>query len=187
MANILVAGPHPDDQELGMGGTIARLADQGHDVLLLDMTDGEPTPRCDSPEIRLEEARCAADVLGVHERVTLDLPNRRLFDTYEARVALAKVLRAWRPEVVIGFGHKTPMASPDHWQAMQITDAAVFYARLSKWPDVFDGLPEPLVIRRDECGRVQVVKHSLIAGFSHNGQFYTRDEAVGLARHNEAE
>ena len=42
--NILVAGPHPDDQELGMGGTIARLASQGHRVLLLALTDGEPTP-----------------------------------------------------------------------------------------------------------------------------------------------
>jgi LmbE family N-acetylglucosaminyl deacetylase len=44
MANILVVGPHPDDQELGMGGTIARLVKQGHDLLLLDMTNGEPTP-----------------------------------------------------------------------------------------------------------------------------------------------
>lgn len=52
---------------------------------------------------------------------------------------------------------------------------------------LFDGLPEPLVVRRDEYGRVQAVKHSLISGFSHNGQFYTRDEAVGLARPNEAE
>ena len=41
--NILVVGPHPDDQELGMGGTIAKLASQGHNVLLLDMTNGEPT------------------------------------------------------------------------------------------------------------------------------------------------
>ena len=45
--NILVVGPHPDDQELGMGGTIARLAKQGHDILLLDMTNGEPTPHGD--------------------------------------------------------------------------------------------------------------------------------------------
>jgi LmbE family N-acetylglucosaminyl deacetylase len=52
--NILVVGPHPDDQELGMGGTIARLAEQGHDVLLLDMTDGEPTPHGD-PETRARE------------------------------------------------------------------------------------------------------------------------------------
>jgi LmbE family N-acetylglucosaminyl deacetylase len=43
--------------------------------------------------------------------------------------------------VVIGFGDKTPMASPDHWQAMQITDAAVFYSRLTKWDEHFGGYP----------------------------------------------
>ena len=44
MASFLVIGPHPDDQELGMGGTIARLVSQGHRVHLIDMTNGEPTP-----------------------------------------------------------------------------------------------------------------------------------------------
>ncbi|QKK09856.1 MAG: hypothetical protein HND58_17985 [Planctomycetota bacterium] len=56
MAQVLVVGPHPDDQELGMGGTIARLAEQGHDVLLLDMTNGEPTPFGD-PETRARGRR----------------------------------------------------------------------------------------------------------------------------------
>ena len=80
-------------------------------------------------------------MLGVHVRVQLDLPNRRLFDTFEARVALAKEFRKYRPRLVLGFGDKTPLASPDHWQAMQITDAAVFYSRLTKWDEHFDGLP----------------------------------------------
>ena len=62
MARILVVGPHPDDQELGMGGTIALLAHQGHDVLLLDVTDGEPTPRGDRAT-RLREAQCALEAL----------------------------------------------------------------------------------------------------------------------------
>jgi LmbE family N-acetylglucosaminyl deacetylase len=78
-------------------------------------------------------------------RVTLDLPNRRLFDSFESRVLLAKEIRKYRPDVVIGFGGKTPTASPDHWQAMQITDAAVFYARLTKWDEHFDHLPVHLV------------------------------------------
>ena len=42
---------------------------------------------------------------------------------------------------MLGFGEKTPLASPDHWQAMQITDAGVFYSRLTKWDEHFDGLP----------------------------------------------
>ncbi len=64
--------------------------------------------------------------------MTLDLPNRRLFDSYESRVALGKVFRRYRPKLVLGDLRQDSMASPDHWQAMQITDAAVFYSRLSK-------------------------------------------------------
>src|SRR6266513_1845845 len=86
-------------------------------------------------------AKLAAEVLGAAVRVTLELPNRRLFDTFEARALLAKEFRKYRPKIVIGFGDKKPLASPDHWQAMQITDAAVFYSRLTKWDDHFDRLP----------------------------------------------
>jgi LmbE family N-acetylglucosaminyl deacetylase len=95
----------------------------------------------------LAEARAAAKVLGVHERIQLDLPNRRLFDCFEHRIVVAREFRRWRPRLVIGFGDKTPMASPDHWQAMQITDAAIFYSRLSKWDEHFEGLPVHTVPR----------------------------------------
>jgi LmbE family N-acetylglucosaminyl deacetylase len=138
--DVVAVGAHPDDAEIACGGTLARLVQQGYRVGIIDLTDGEPTPHSPGPHVRLEEARRAAQVLGV-TRVTLDLPNRRLFDGFEARVALAKEFRKSRPKVVIGFGDKTPMASPDHWQAMQITDAAVFYSRLTKWDEHFDGLP----------------------------------------------
>ena len=139
--DVIAVGAHPDDVEIACGGTLASLADQGYSVGIIDLTDGEPTPRSPGPEVRLAEANNAAEVLGVQKRVTLDLPNRRLFDTYEARVALAKEFRRYRPSLVIGFGDKTPLASPDHWQAMQITDAAVFYSRLTKWDAEFDHLP----------------------------------------------
>jgi LmbE family N-acetylglucosaminyl deacetylase len=139
--DVMVVGAHPDDAEIACGGTLAKLARQGYRVGIVDLTDGEPTPRSPGPHVRLAEAKQAAETLGVHHRVTLDLPNRRLFDTFEARVLLAKEFRKHRPRVVIGFGDKTPLASPDHWQAMQITDAAVFYARLTKWDEHFGGLP----------------------------------------------
>ncbi|MEO2020615.1 MAG: PIG-L family deacetylase [Pirellulaceae bacterium] len=139
--DVVAVGAHPDDVEIACGGTLARLVQQGYQVGIIDLTDGEPTPLSPGPEVRLEEARLAAEVLGVQTRVTLDLPNRRLFDCFEARVALAKEFRKYRPKVVIGFGDKTPQASPDHWQAMQITDAAVFYSQLTKWPEHFGDLP----------------------------------------------
>jgi len=139
--DVIAVGAHPDDVEIACGGTLAKLARQGYRVGIVDLTDGEPTPNSPGPEVRLAEARQAAEALGVTTRVQLDLPNRRLFDTFEARVALAKEFRRYRPRLVLGFGEKTPLASPDHWQAMQITDAAVFYSRLTKWDEHFDGLP----------------------------------------------
>lgn len=139
--DIIAVGAHPDDLEIACGGTLAQLVKQGYRVGMVDLTDGEPTPGSRGPEQRLEEARKAAEILGVHERITLTLPNRKLFDSFETRVELAKVFRRYRPSMVLGILEKTPLASPDHWQAMQITDAAVFYSRLCKWDDQFDNLP----------------------------------------------
>src|SRR3989442_10952632 len=139
--DVIAIGAHPDDVEIACGGTLARLAKLGYRVAIVDLTDGEPTPRSPGPEVRLAEARRAAEILGVPHRETLTLPNRRLFDSFETRVALAQVIRRLRPRVVLGLAGKTVLASPDHYQAMLITDAAVFYARLTKWDEYFDGLP----------------------------------------------
>lgn len=139
--DVMAVGAHPDDVEIACGGTLARLVRLGYRVGIVDLTDGEPTPRSPGPHVRLQEAQAAARVLGVEVRVTLELPNRRLLDDFAARVALAKEFRKYRPRLVLGLGDRTPLASPDHGQAMQITDAAVFYSRLTKWDEHFDHLP----------------------------------------------
>jgi N-acetylglucosamine malate deacetylase 1 len=149
--DVLAVGAHPDDLEIACGGTLAKLASQGYRVGMVDLTDGEPTPCSPGPEVRLAEAGRAADVLGAARRITLELPNRRLFDTFEARVALAKEIRKYRPRLVIGLGGGTPMASPDHYQASLIIEAGVFYAKLTKWDEHFDGLTPYVVPRRLEC------------------------------------
>lgn len=145
--DVIAVGAHPDDVEIACGGTLAKLVRQGYRVGIIDLTDGEPTPGSPGPEARLAEADAAAKTLGIHQRINLDLPNRRLFDSFEHRVALATEFRRWRPRLVIGFGDKTPMASPDHYQAMLLTDAAIFYSRLTKWDDYFGGLPVHAVSR----------------------------------------
>jgi LmbE family N-acetylglucosaminyl deacetylase len=139
--DLIAVGAHPDDVEIACGGTLANLASKGYRVGIIDLTDGEPTPLSPGPDVRMEEARRAAEILGVQVRENLNLPNRRLFDNFENRLALAKAFRRHRPKVVIGFGGKTVLASPDHYQAMLLTDAAVFYSRLTKWDEHFDGLP----------------------------------------------
>ena len=145
--DVIAVGAHPDDTEIACGGTLAKLAKQGYRVGIIDLTDGEPTPGSAGPEVRLAEARRAAETLGLAQRVTLNLPNRRLFDTFEARVALATEFRRFRPRLVLGLGAKTPTASPDHYQASLIIEAAVFYSKLTKWDEHFAGTP-PYVVPR---------------------------------------
>lgn len=128
MADVVCIGAHPDDVEIGMGGTVAALARRGSDVLLVDLTDGEPTPH-GTHDRRMAEAAEAARLLGCR-RVTLDLPNRYLFDSVESRTALAEVLRAERPSVM--FVPFPEDAHPDHLAASRIAEAARFYAKLTK-------------------------------------------------------
>ncbi|MDX1682993.1 MAG: bacillithiol biosynthesis deacetylase BshB1 [Phycisphaeraceae bacterium] len=128
MVRILVVGPHPDDQELGMGGTIVRLVEQGHDVLLLDMTNGEPTPH-GSVETREREAAAAAEILGVQRR-QLGLVNREVEHTLPARHAVAGVIREHQAEVV--FLPYFEDAHPDHRAVTRIVEDARFDAKLTK-------------------------------------------------------
>jgi bacillithiol biosynthesis deacetylase BshB1 len=128
MASILVIGPHPDDQELGMGGTVARLASQGHTVHLLDMTNGEPTP-FGSVETRSKESDEAARILGV-SRSLLGLTNREVTHNLESRYKLAAVIRVHRPNVI--FLPYPIDAHPDHVAVTRIGEDARFDAKLTK-------------------------------------------------------
>lgn len=136
--DVVFTAPHPDDLEIGMGGTIAKLVSQGYRVGMIHMTTGEPTPR-GTPETRQKERDAAAEILGVAVCETLELPNRVLMDGPEARYALATTLRRYRPRILVGMAGRTPAASPDHYQAQLITEAARFYSQLTKWNERFDG------------------------------------------------
>ncbi len=128
MSNILIIGPHPDDQELGMGGTVAKLADQEHNILLLDMTNGEPTPHGD-PETRAKEAARAGEILNV-QRCCIDLPNRAVEHTLEARHKVAGAIREHQAEIV--FVPYFQDAHPDHVATTRIAEDARFDAKLTK-------------------------------------------------------
>lgn len=128
MASIVVVGPHPDDQELGMGGAIALLASQGHAVHLIDATDGEPTP-LGTPETRAREAAEAAAVLGV-SRTLLGLKNREVVHDLPSRHRLAALYRAHRPDIV--FLPYPIDAHPDHVAVTRIGEDARFDAKLTR-------------------------------------------------------
>lgn len=121
-------GAHPDDVEIGMGATVAKLTRLGGRVAIVDLSNGEPTPH-GSVEQRAAESAEAARILGATRR-TLTQPNRYLFDTVEARTELAEVLREFRPRML--FVPYPVDAHPDHIAASQICVAARFYSKFTK-------------------------------------------------------
>jgi len=127
--DLLVVAPHPDDAEIGVGGTLLASKAQGLSVGVLDLTTGEPTPH-GTPEIRARETAAATSILKLDWRENLGLPNRSLEASLEARRALAEVFRTTRPKVI--FAPYWEDVHPDHVAASQLVDAARFWSKLSK-------------------------------------------------------
>ena len=129
MVDILAISPHPDDVELSMGGALLSFKKDGFTTGILDLTNGEPTPAGD-PATRMNEAQCAGEALRLDFRETLDLENRFLLDSKEARIKVAEILRAQKPKIV--FAPYWDDAHPDHIVAHFLAIAGVFTSRLTK-------------------------------------------------------
>ena len=127
--DILVVAPHPDDAEISVGGTILASRAQGLSVGVVELTNGEPTPS-GSPEIRSRETAASTKILQLNWRHQLELPNRKVEATLEARRELAAVFRLTRPRIILAPYWED--AHPDHVQASSLCDAARFWAKLSR-------------------------------------------------------
>lgn len=129
MLDLLVVAVHPDDAEIGAGGTIIKVARDGRRVGILDLTSGEPTPHGSDQQRRVETA-AATDILGTIWRKNLGLPNRRLEPTLDARHALAGIFRETKPKVILAPYWND--SHPDHVAASQLVDDARFWSKLSR-------------------------------------------------------
>lgn len=127
-ADYMAIGAHPDDIELGCGGTLLRLASLGRRGVLVDMTDASMGTR-GTPEIRAKEAKAAARLLRA-ERVNLGLPDGRLADGWEAQKRLIDQIRIHRPKVIIT--HHWREEHPDHEITARIVKQAAYKAGLAK-------------------------------------------------------
>ena len=106
-ADVLVIAAHPDDSEFGAAGTVAQWVQAGRRVTYVVCTSGEKgtsdpslTPELLAP-IREEEQRAAARTLGVQEVVFLRRPDQGLEDTPEFRKLIVRMIRTYRPSVVM--------------------------------------------------------------------------------------
>lgn len=126
--DVLAVGAHPDDVELGCGGTLACLAQAGRRVGILHLTKGEAGTRGTADE-RRREAAAAAEALGAAELLFMDCGDGSFRRGPEEEDALIALLRRHRPEVVLG-----PAPSdrhPDHGRAHRLVADACFYAGLA--------------------------------------------------------
>jgi bacillithiol biosynthesis deacetylase BshB1 len=127
--DVLAIAAHRDDAEQTCGGTLLKMAQQGHRTAILDLTQGEMGTR-GTAEDRAREAAEAARILQVSWRQALDLPDGRVENTWGNRLKVARVIRELRPRVVIlpyWLGRH-----PDHYTASVLGYEACFIAGLSK-------------------------------------------------------
>ncbi len=127
--DILAFGAHPDDVELFAGGTLAKMAALGHSTGIVDLSRGELGTR-GTPALRKKEAAGAAKILGVKVRENLGLPDGDIRVTAEARLKIIRVLRKYRPLIVLT--HYWDDRHPDHVNTSRLVAEAVHHSGLAK-------------------------------------------------------
>ena len=128
--DLLVFGPHPDDIEIGLGGTVALHVARGFRVGLCDLTRGELGSN-GTVEDRLSEAEAARAVLGADWRINLAWPDGGPYDTTEHVGDVVHLVRACRPDIV-AIPHWDDR-HPDHRAASEMLSRAVFKAGLRRF------------------------------------------------------
>ena len=117
---VLVFAPHNDDEVLGVGGTIAKFANEGHTVYVCEVTGGP------SANVLQNEARKAHQILGVKETIHLNLPAVKLksLDVAEINAPIANTINSIKPEIVF-----TPFIGDMHIDHREVTESVLVAVR----------------------------------------------------------
>ena len=127
--DILVFGAHPDDVELGCGGTVIKEVKAGKKVGIIDLTRGELGTR-GTAETRTTETKKATEIMGVAVRENMNFKDGFFKDDEQHKLALIEKIRKYQPEIVIT--NAVSDRHPDHRRGSQITVDACFLAGLEK-------------------------------------------------------
>jgi bacillithiol biosynthesis deacetylase BshB1 len=127
--DILALAAHPDDAELGCGGTLIRHIKAGLKVGVADLTRGELGTR-GTPEQRDQEAAAAANVMGLAVRTNLGLPDGFFQDVKEHQLKVVAAIRTYRPDIVLA--NALYDRHPDHGKGADIAYTSCFLAGLAK-------------------------------------------------------
>lgn len=134
--DILAIGAHPDDVELGCGGTVAKLISEGKTVAIVDLTQGELGTR-GTNLTRAEEAANSAKILGISSRENLKMKDGFLTNSEEHQLQIVKIIRKYQPEIVLA--NAIDDRHPDHAKAAKLVSDACFLSGLVKIETVSEG------------------------------------------------
>lgn len=134
--DILAIGAHPDDVELGCGGTLAKLISEGKTVAIVDLTQGELGTR-GTNITRAQEAEEAKQILGISARENLKMKDGFILNIEENQLEVVKMIRKYQPEIV--FSNAIDDRHPDHAKASKLVSDACFLAGLVKVETELDG------------------------------------------------
>jgi bacillithiol biosynthesis deacetylase BshB1 len=137
--DILVLAAHPDDAELGCGGTIVKHVSQGHKVGIVDFTMGELGTR-GTPEIRQQEAAASAKILGIAVRENLKLPDGFFQSEKKYQLEVVRAIRKFQPEIILA--NAVYDRHPDHGRGAELAFEASFLSGLAKVETEDNGKPQ---------------------------------------------
>ncbi|OUU49117.1 MAG: bacillithiol biosynthesis deacetylase BshB1 [Flavobacteriaceae bacterium TMED68] len=132
--DILAFGAHPDDVELGCGGTIALSVAQGRKVAIVDLTQGELGTRGDV-QTRKNEAKRASEILNIYNRENIELQDGFFENNLKNQLVLIEKIRNYQPNIVLCNSRKDRHI--DHGRANQLVNDSCFLSGLNKI-DTFD-------------------------------------------------
>ncbi len=138
--DILVIAAHPDDAELGCGGTIAKHTSSGLKVGILDLTRGELGTR-GTIQTREQEAKAASTILGIQVRENLSLADGFFKNDKESQLAVVQKIRTYQPDIILANAIRD--RHPDHGKGAELAADACFLAGLTK------------IETKDAAGKVQ--------------------------------
>jgi len=127
--DILVFGAHPDDIELGCGGTLIKESQKGKKIGIIDLTRGELGTRGNAA-IRDKESKKAMEIMGVSIRENMNFEDGFFVNDKQHKLALIKRIRHYKPDIVIT--NALSDRHPDHPRACQIAIDACFLSGLEK-------------------------------------------------------
>src|ERR671939_2099122 len=139
--DVLAVFSHPDDAELSVAGTLLKLKSLGYRTGVCDFTRGEMGTR-GTPEIRTQEAADAARIMKLDARINLEQPDGHVWPTEVARTAFARVLRTYKPKVLLTTHEDDP--HPDHANTSIIVRQAARLATMARYDEESGLAPVPM-------------------------------------------